>query len=85
MSNGDSGSEAAPAADSQIRREDSLTYWNSVKADDNGMLGGVPSVAGFGSISRIDLQGSRTFLARLGIGVKHGRQDVQNALEAGAG
>jgi protein N-terminal methyltransferase len=60
-------------------------YWQSVTADDNGMLGGIPSCKGFSSISKIDLQGSRTFLARLGIGAKSGRQPVVNALDGGAG
>ncbi|GAO18702.1 uncharacterized protein UV8b_00038 [Ustilaginoidea virens] len=60
-------------------------YWNDIAADENGMLGGLPSQPGFESISRIDLQGSRTFLARLGIGTKHDRNRVGSALDAGAG
>ncbi len=71
--------------DGQIDKGKGIEYWNSVKSDDNAMLGGVPSVGGFAQISKVDLQGSRTFLARLGIGMKRGRQDVQTALEAGAG
>lgn len=50
-----------------------------VDADVNGMLGGFPY------ISRIDLQGSRNFLAKLGIGTKQGLQTVGAALEGGAG
>ncbi|KAG5980039.1 hypothetical protein E4U55_004455 [Claviceps digitariae] len=62
-----------------------INYWNNVSADEDGMLGGVPSWEGFESISRIDLQGSRTFLARLGIGTKRDRQRVASAVDAGAG
>ncbi|KAH7259917.1 alpha-N-methyltransferase NTM1 [Fusarium solani] len=59
--------------------EDGKKYWEGIEADVNGMLGGIPSV------TRIDLQGSRTFLARLGIGIKTGRKMVSRALEGGAG
>lgn len=54
-------------------------YWEAVDADLNGMLGG------FGSVSAIDLQGSRTFLARFGIGAKKGRKAVTSVIDAGAG
>jgi protein N-terminal methyltransferase len=60
-------------------------YWENADADVNGMLGGIPSFGGFNSVSRIDLQGSRTFLARLGIGTKNGRKSVVRALDGGAG
>lgn len=43
------------------------------------MLGGFPYV------SRIDLQGSRNFLAKFGIGTKSGLRTVGAALEGGAG
>lgn len=43
------------------------------------MLGGFPYV------SRIDLQGSRNFLAKFGIGTKPGLKTVGSALEGGAG
>lgn len=62
-----------------------LEYWNNTSADEDGMLGGIPSCGGFESISRIDLQGSRTFLARLGIGTKRDRRRVGTAVDAGAG
>ncbi|KAH7308711.1 alpha-N-methyltransferase NTM1 [Stachybotrys elegans] len=71
--------------DRSINPQTGRQYWQSVTADDNGMLGGIPSCKGFSSISKIDLQGSRTFLARLGIGAKAGRQPVANALDGGAG
>lgn len=56
-----------------------IEYWKGVDATVNGMLGGFPT------ISRTDIQGSRTFLARLGIGIKAGRKTVPRALEGGAG
>ncbi|KAG5940089.1 hypothetical protein E4U53_007669 [Claviceps sorghi] len=68
-----------------VDTEAGISYWNNVSADEDGMLGGVPSWEGFASISRIDLQGSRTFLARLGIGTKRDRQRVRSAVDAGAG
>ncbi|GKT47905.1 alpha N-terminal protein methyltransferase 1 [Colletotrichum spaethianum] len=43
------------------------------------MLGGFPY------ISKVDLQGSRNFLAKLGIGSKSGLRTVSRALEGGAG
>ncbi|PNP42506.1 hypothetical protein TGAMA5MH_05247 [Trichoderma gamsii] len=77
------GSDDAP--DSFISKEDGLNYWEGVSADIDGMLGGIPSVKGFSGILRSDLQGSRTFLARLGIGAKQGRQKLATVLEGGAG
>lgn len=50
------------APDSHISHTDAKAYWQSIDADVNGMLGGYPSV------SRVDLQGSKNFLAKLGIG-----------------
>lgn len=76
--------DSAPA-DSLISKEDGLKYWEGISADVNGMLGGIPAVQGFHGILRTDLQGSRTFLAKLGIGSKNGRHKVINALEGGAG
>jgi len=63
----------------------SREYWEGVSADTDGMLGGVPSLAGFSHVSKVDLQGSRSFLAKLGIGEKNGRRRVSSALEGGAG
>ncbi|KAF5020972.1 hypothetical protein F66182_6984 [Fusarium sp. NRRL 66182] len=67
------------APDSLISMEEGKKYWETVTADVNGMLGGWPSV------TRLDLQGSQKFLARLGIGVKTGRKVVHRALDGGAG
>ncbi|KAM0347398.1 hypothetical protein ACHAPU_004919 [Fusarium lateritium] len=72
-----------PQPDSQIQSEKCKEYWETIDSDVNGMLGGVLSV--MPSVSRIDLQGSRTFLARLGVGVKTGRQRIPRVLEGGAG
>ncbi|KAJ5558774.1 hypothetical protein N7535_009347 [Penicillium sp. DV-2018c] len=48
-----------PAVDSQIDHAAALKYWNSVPATPGSMLGEFPS------ISRVDLQGSKNFLAKL--------------------
>ena len=71
--------------DASVNNEDGKKYWEGVEADVNGMLGGVPSVAGFSYVSKVDLQSSRGFLAKLGIGSKNGRHKVKLALECGAG
>ena len=65
--------------DSYINAAAGRAYWNSVGADVNGMLGGLPTV------SKVDLQGSRAFLAKLGIGRSNNLRKVQKALEGGAG
>ncbi|KAK6002267.1 hypothetical protein QM012_001905 [Aureobasidium pullulans] len=54
-----SDSDAVPAPDSKIDTSAALTYWNSCEPSVTGMLGGFPQV------SRIDLQQSTTFLAKL--------------------
>lgn len=71
--------EDTSPADALIDRDAGRKYWNNVSADVNGMLGGIPSV------SKVDLQGSRNFLAKLGIGTKAGQRVVDSALEGGAG
>ncbi|CZT46225.1 probable putative methyltransferase [Rhynchosporium secalis] len=65
-------------ADALISHEDTINYWQSIDADVNGMLGGFPL------ISRIDLQGSKNFLAKLGVGGKSGRK-LNRAVDCGAG
>ncbi|KAK6432862.1 hypothetical protein LTR95_010964 [Oleoguttula sp. CCFEE 5521] len=47
------------APDSQISVPQALAYWSSISPTVSGVLGGFPQV------SRIDLQGSRNFLAKL--------------------
>lgn len=68
-----------PAPDSLISKEHGLKYWEGVNPDIDGMLGGIPAV------SRVDLQGSRNFLAKLRIGSKAGLKVAAAALEGGAG
>ncbi|CAM1501224.1 Fc.00g103860.m01.CDS01 [Cosmosporella sp. VM-42] len=65
--------------DAFVNQENGRKYWQGISADVKGMLGG------FTSISRVDLQGSRAFLARLGIGNRADRHNVARALEGGAG
>ncbi len=72
-------------ADALANGKGGIQYWQEVDADVDGMLGGIPSVSGYSAISKVDLQGSRSFLAKLGIGSKNGRRRVATALEAGAG
>lgn len=69
----------APAPDSLINTDNGRQYWEAVSADLDGMLGGFPYV------SKVDLQGSKNFLAKLGIGSKQGLRTVESALEGGAG
>ncbi|KAK3351146.1 alpha-N-methyltransferase NTM1 [Neurospora tetraspora] len=76
---------ARTPADASISKEHGLAYWESVSADENGMLGGIPSFAGFANTSKIDLQGSRNFLAKFGIGSKSGLRRCKRILEGGAG
>lgn len=71
--------EPEPAPDSLINRDDGRQYWEGIEADVSGMLGGFPYV------SKADLQGSRNFLAKLGVGTKPGLRVVATALEGGAG
>ncbi|KAK3951749.1 alpha-N-methyltransferase NTM1 [Pseudoneurospora amorphoporcata] len=82
-----SDSTPGTGADASISKEHGLAYWESISADENGMLGGIPSVAGFANTSKIDLQGSRNFLAKFGIGSKSkpGLKHCQRILEGGAG
>ncbi len=65
--------------DSRINKEDGLKYWQGIDATVDGMLGGLPHV------TRVDLRGSRNFLAKLGIGSKEGQRVAAMALEGGAG
>ncbi|KAK1770942.1 alpha N-terminal protein methyltransferase 1 [Phialemonium atrogriseum] len=65
--------------DALVSNDEGRKYWEGIDANVNGMLGGFPY------ISKVDLQGSRNFLAKLGIGTKHGQRIVDNAIEGGAG
>lgn len=68
-------------ADALINHQDARDYWQSKDADVNGMLVGYPHV------SKVDLQGSKNFLAKLGIGGQRGirRKKVERAVDCGAG
>lgn len=73
-------------ADSSISSADALAYWNSTTADVEGMLGGYPQV------SRIDIQGSSNFLAKLrkldqsnNITIPTSRPFFERAVDCGAG
>ncbi|KAI1134168.1 alpha-N-methyltransferase NTM1 [Hypoxylon sp. FL0543] len=78
---------SAPANNEEEEKPDALIspdagrrYWAAIDADVSGMLGGFPGV------SRVDLRGSRSFLAKLGLGRSAGGQKaVRRALEGGAG
>lgn len=65
-------------ADSHINHQDARNYWQSIDADVNGMLGGFPYV------SKVDIQGSKNFLSKLGIGGRNGRK-AERAVDCGAG
>ena len=78
---------ADPTPDSLIKHEEAKAYWSTIDPDVNGMLGGFPY------ISRVDLQGSKNFLAKLGVGRRHRGQESQEetsgklkrAVDCGAG
>ena len=65
--------------DSHISRDVGLKYWAGVDPTVDGMLGGLPHIA------RVDIRGSRNYLAKLGIGSKPGQRVATSALEGGAG
>lgn len=65
--------------DTLISRNEGRKYWEGVDATVDGMLGGFPHV------SRVDIRGSRNFLAKLRIGSKPGQRIAARALEGGAG
>ncbi len=81
----------APTPDSFINHKNAKDYWSTVDADVNGMVGG------FSYVSRMDLQGSKNFLAKLGVGVAERRSSLrgrekddggsklQRAVDCGAG
>ncbi|TKA32539.1 hypothetical protein B0A50_01647 [Salinomyces thailandicus] len=67
--------------DSLINHEAAIKYWSSTEPTVNGVLGGYPQV------SRIDLQGSGNFLAKLRRQSKHFSADkkLRRAVDCGAG
>ena len=78
-----SDSDAPSNPNAQINQIDGLKYWNSIPATVNGMLGGFPH------ISRIEMRGSLTFLAKLRRLYPSSSQPVSGSLsrgvDAGAG
>jgi protein N-terminal methyltransferase len=67
----------ASTPDSLINHKDAKAYWSNVEADVNGMLGGFPY------ISRVDLQGSKNFLAKIGIVSAERRSITRSQVEKG--
>ena len=72
-------STAAP--DSNIDPKAAIAYWSSTEPTINGILGGYPQV------SRIDIQGSSNFLAKLRRQSKHHppSKQLKRAVDCGAG
>lgn len=71
-----------PPADSHISHAAAIAYWSSTPATVDGVLGGYPQV------SRIDLQGSANFLAKLRRQSKHfppSTGKLERAVDCGAG
>ncbi|TVY83927.1 Alpha N-terminal protein methyltransferase [Lachnellula suecica] len=64
--------------DSRINHQDARDYWQGIDADVNGMLGGFPY------ISKVDLQGSKSLLVKLGVTGK-AKGKVERAVDCGAG
>lgn len=70
------------APDSQINHAAAIAYWSSTPATVDGVLGGFPQV------SRVDLQGSKNFLAKLRAQSKHLPKNagkLERAADCGAG
>lgn len=78
-SSGPAAPTTTTAPDSLINTNDGRQYWEAVSADLDGMLGGYPYV------TKVDLQGSKNFLAKMGIGSKEGLKTVKLAMDGGAG
>lgn len=75
------------APDASIRHDDALAYWSSTPATVDGMLGG------FGTVSKVDLQGSKNFVAKLlrksaqqqNVELGAAKQPLGRAADCGAG
>jgi protein N-terminal methyltransferase len=67
--------------DSRINHTDAIAYWSGTEASVSGVLGGFPQV------SRVDLQGSRNFLAKLRRGSKThpASKKLSRVVDCGAG
>jgi protein N-terminal methyltransferase len=69
------------APDSHIDHKAAIEYWSSTEPTVNGVLGGFPQV------SRVDIQGSSNFLAKLRRRSKHfpPKQKLRRVVDCGAG
>lgn len=67
--------------DAAIDHKAAIEYWSSISVNDNGVLGGFPQV------SRVDLQGSANFLAKLRrrSNVYSERRKLDHVVDCGAG
>ncbi|KAH0537188.1 hypothetical protein FGG08_006013 [Glutinoglossum americanum] len=68
-----------PPADANIDHDKALTYWSGVDPDVNGMLGGFPQ------ISRLDIQGSKNFIAKLRRDSQTTGEEFARGVDCGAG
>ncbi|KAI9847448.1 MAG: Alpha N-terminal protein methyltransferase 1 [Thelocarpon superellum] len=71
--------DSADPADSNIDHDAAMRYWSTVKPDVSGMLGGYPQV------SRIDLQGSANFLAKVRRLSPSSPSTLERGVDCGAG
>lgn len=71
--------DSTPLPDAQIDHQAALTYWNSISPNVDGMLGGFPE------ISRLDIQGSSNFLAKLRRQYPDTPSILGRAVDCGAG
>jgi protein N-terminal methyltransferase len=68
-----------PPASAKIDHAKALSYWSGVDPDVNGMLGGFPL------ISRLDTQGSKSFVAKLRRASKTTGKEFTRGVDCGAG
>ena len=74
-----------PAPTDLVDQTAAKAYWQDVSATVDGMLGGISSTPGYTHITKVDIQSSRNFLAKLGFGTRPGLRKAEVALEGGAG
>ncbi|KAI3405124.2 hypothetical protein KGF56_002080 [Candida oxycetoniae] len=70
------------AADSQINYEDAISYWTSVPASVNGVLGGFGEQT---AVPKVDIVGSLTFLRRLSSRMICPAGEMKYTIDMGAG
>lgn len=69
-------------ADDLINYDDAVSYWSSVPATVNGVLGGFGETT---PVPKADVSGSMGFVRRLGPSLKIGEGRVKYGLDVGAG